>query len=126
MRPKDLPRKPRKAKHDQKTAESIAIDYLNGVSYFELSKKYGASEATLERTIKRIYGETIMARKVRQKKKTLTPETPLREEDLSLEEKIKRLESELKKKEKKIHDMEYLVEVVSDYLGKDFGLPKKK
>jgi transposase len=102
------------------------VDYLKGLSYLELSKKYGVSEGTLGRILRRIYGKTSMPKKVRQTKKNLPPEVPSGSESLSPEEEIKLLKAELKKKEKKIHDMEYLVEVVGDYLGKDFGLPKKK
>ena len=126
MKPNDLPCRRTLPKHDRVTAESISADYLKGMSYYALSKKYGVSEGTLRRTLLRIYNETAMAKKVRQTKKELPPEVPHKEVDVSLEEKIKRLEAELKKKEDKIQRMEYMVEVVSDYLGKDFGLPKKK
>ena len=126
MKPNDLPSRRTSPKHDRVTAESISADYIKGMSYFDLSKKYGVSEGTLRRTLLRIYNETSMAKKVRQTKKDLPPEVPHKEEVFSLEEKIKRLESELKEKEAKIQRMEYMVEVVSDYLGKDFGLPKKK
>ena len=126
MKPSDLPVRPTAYKHDRPCAESVAVDYINGLSYFELSKKYSVSEGTLGRILKRIYGKTSMPKKVRQTKQNLPPEVPTNSESLSPEEEIKRLKAELRKKEKKIHEMEYLVEVVGDYLGKDFGLPKKK
>lgn len=126
MRPNDLPAKVGQFKHTRAQAELIGSDYLKGMSYFELSRKYGVSETTLRRNLTRIYGETLMPKKVRKIKKEIEPEQIRPTSISNQDERIKELEAELRKKEKKIQQMEYQLDVLGDFLGKDFGLPKKK
>jgi lambda repressor-like predicted transcriptional regulator len=126
MRPNDLPAKVGHFKHSRAQAESMGSDYLKGMSYFELSRKYGVSETTLRRNLTRIYGETLMPKKVRKIIKEIEPEQIRPTSNNNQDERIKELEAELRKKEKKIQQMEYQLDVLGDFLGKDFGLPKKK
>lgn len=126
MRPTELPVKVTQFKHTLSQAESIAKDYLNGLSYFDLSRKYGVSETTVRRNLVRIYGETSMANKIRNTRKKVEPEKPRTTSSTEQSERIKELEDELRKRDKKIQQMEYQLDVLGDFLGKDFGLPKKK
>jgi transposase len=124
MKPTDLNSRPTEYKHERAIAEAAASDYLRGMRYLEISKKYGVSESSLRRMLLRVFGETDMAKKLRKLKKS--PAEATAEKVLTTEERIAQLERELKMKDRKIAKLEYAVEVVSDYLGKDFGLQKKK